>query len=168
MLSPFESIAVTDAWLQKRFDAAVHALMRASGATKRSIRRNGWGASLLGVAAHALTREKPFTIWTFITLALYAGMLWHDDRHDERAEAAADTRSVADEGGGGRKLIGWFGLGQTILLWHLPPNSLGFNLSTLFLHFAWLFQGYLCGTSPQAPAKKRKVAPTAQMARTTC
>lgn len=158
-------ISRIDAWIQKRFDAAVHAFMRATGASKRSIRRNGWGLTLFtSIGLFALGWGHG--AWNWLQLFFIVGSignLYLDDREDGAAEGAA-TRSRADEQNLGWKTTGWIATAMSLLI----ALMLGLDAWRVFdvtSSLSLLFQGYLCNTSPQAPKKQREETPLAQMAR---
>ena len=151
-----------DAAIQKRFDASVHAFMRATGATKRSIRRNGWGVALFACSGIALFGTSPPGWGDAVMMCVYGFTLWSDDRWDEEAEKAHKMRSIADSGETYRKMVG---VGLFVFDALLLIKGWRWQCAfSCFLQLVWAFQGYLCATNPEAPQKQREETPVARMA----
>lgn len=152
------AIKAVDAWLQKRFDAAVHAFMRKTGASKRAIRRNGWGLAIASmIGQEALHEFSWLGLFSTAVLALvYSMQLYGDDICDARAESAGyRIASVADSNAMLRKIAGLcFFLSPGISFFAFPLALPPWVIFQITFALAYTFQGYLCGVAPQAPKKK--------------
>lgn len=149
-----------DAPLQRGFNRAVHALMSRTGVTKRTLRRNGWGALLFFLLAGEWIASTPVWLKTMMSLLMvfiYARSMVRDDRWDEEAEQRGwRVSSIADLPLGAPlyKSLGWvFGALHVLELLVLPAEV---RLSaTLWLRLAvdvcFLWQGYLIRLPPNAP-----------------
>lgn len=156
-----------DAVLQRHFDRLIYALMRRNGTSKRAIRRNGWCAGIAAIIAQhtCQTRYSPF--WPLaIIVPIYLMILWGDDRSDERAEQSQfTTMPSVDSYGFGRKMNGYVFSVLDLALWSSSSQDQCAKLFGLGWSLAWLFQGFLCKTSPQAPKRQPKQAREAMLAR---
>lgn len=155
MISPLELVRRVDRVAQRWFDRAVHEVMRKTGATKRAMRRHGWGLAILSLAAQDLAMRGTLTLPGGLLMLVYAMFLLGDDACDAQAEQTPGVASNTDRMGMGRKVTGVFGLAMFGLL---PGAGLwtAWTGWQLVFYAAWLYQGYLCGTSPTAPKKKPK------------
>lgn len=161
-----------DAWLQRRFDAVFHAIMRLTGCSKRPIRWHLW----LGFIVPVLLRLVPWSVgeseqaWAWlawpvaILVALWVVMLyglWMQREHDWDVEAERrGMLSYADRPSNARacKYIGCFYLNMAALGFALPrlvrPDYV--CVLDLIAGIAMLAQGYLCGTPPTPPPKEQR------------
>lgn len=153
MPSPVTIVAHLDGFVQRRFDHLVHAVMRRTGASKRVMRRGGWA-----IVVYALAIQMGISAWRDSTatmaeigicLFLYNWTLVTDDREDERAERS-NMLSLIDERATWRKTAGLI-MGACCLL---APFAVW-----VLLALVWLYQGYLCRTSPQVPPPQKEREP---------
>ena len=153
MMNPVSQV---DAFVQKHFDAAVHALMRRFGLSKRTIRRNAWGASIAGQFADCVLTWSSagrtafgFTLGFLLMVALGASM-WVDDLSDANAEASPGTASAAD---GRPRSLFFKGYGWAWIISRFVAGRFGLDLVG---PVGFLVQGYLGRTPPKVPPKKEK------------
>lgn len=154
-----QRVRAIDAWLQKRFDAAVHEVMRRTGASKRTMRRLGWVGAVGSIFLRGRCGAPTTADW--FTMTIFGLHLVTDDWCDWRAEQARGCVSVADSHGNeiGRKVGGAFLVVLSVFIfWPFVRWPVGSKVFDTLFAFSFLFQGYLCGTSPQAPAKKKREA----------
>lgn len=157
-------LARIDARIQRRFDAAVHVLMR-RGVTKRQLRRNGWAAFIVLYVMKTLLLARGESASTFavhVGFSLLATLYWvrnmtREDSWDEQAERTPNARSPADSMPGLWKFLGCLDIGFWVLggwTYALEVQALNWAIALVFF-----YQGYLARTPPAAPKPKKERAP---------
>jgi len=147
-----EPIYKADAWLQKRFDAAIHAFMQRTGWSKYDVCRNAWDlVAALDVAAMIIPKLDVTLVGSILVLCMLA-IRRLDHREDK--QAVPGTRSWTDNRftTGFRKLWGT----QELLLIVFSAAYGTFSLRCMLP--IWLFQGYLCATNPEEPKKQKEAS----------
>lgn len=141
-----------DALVQRRFDQLAHAVMRKTGASKRMMRRGGWNVVVTALVlwlSVTLLEGLADPLGQSVNLLVYAGLRYCDDIDDRRAEQS-NMRAHADSNATSRKMTGLMLLAVTLLAagW--------WAFWGVVLMLSWLYQGYLCRTSPRVPPQKER------------
>jgi hypothetical protein len=158
-----------DAWIQRRFDAVVHQVMRTLGVTKRTVRRNLWCYYLAFLVIELWTLEHPSMAISVAFTLLGGGLLTLtmllQDRYDAEAESSPGTQSRADTESSAvwNKLFGFWWLVSNVAawVWVVPARSLYWLLVDTQTPLTLIALGYLAHTPPAAPKPKRETAPLA-------
>jgi len=162
-----------DTRIQKRFDAILHESMRRFGWTKRGIRKSAWllfivltvGRCALQVRGTAMGLVF-YGMLALLAIWAFSVLMVSTDQDDATAEASPGTRSFADRPRMASllKVLGIVFMALTIpLMFSAKLNTLShqdtINAIRIATSLLFIFQGYLCGTSPQAPKPKKEEVP---------
>lgn len=146
-----------DAFIQKHFDACVHALMRKLGVTKRIIRNNIYIAMIVSACfSNAVGKHPSIGMCMFLTIAYGLLLLFHDREDRKVEESNFTTTSFLDSplNIATNKWYGFFIFMLDIIILSILGTAILSRIVSMVFDAAWLSAAYLGATKPQAPKKQ--------------